>query len=155
MRYHAIICLDVSRGGEKTQSIYIWTILTVAALFDAKSYRIPNELIGLGYVAGLFLNIEQFQVVGIAIFIIKAAWPIALLFLLYKVKGLGAGDIKLFSVLSGMWESKLTAEVMIASVMLAGVAVLLLFLYEKQIDLKRRLHYSFYITGAFFCLQFV
>ncbi|WP_176754473.1 prepilin peptidase [Pseudobutyrivibrio sp. 49] len=130
-----------------------WSILTVANLFDARDYKIPNELIILGYAAGLFLNIQNFQWIGIILFIIKAVMPILALYLLYRSKNLGSGDIKLFSVMSTLVGIELTTEVMITSVMLAGIAVLGIFLYEKGINIKRKLHYSFYITAAFFyCL---
>lgn len=125
----------------------------MANIFDARDYKIPNELIMLGYTAGLFLNIQSFQWIGIIFFIIKAVVPFLILMLLYHFKGLGSGDIKLFSVMSALQGMEYTTEVMVTSVMLAGVAVLFLFIYERGISLKRRLHYSFYMTAAFFLLQ--
>lgn len=127
----------------------------MANLFDARDYKIPNELIILGYAAGLFLNIQTFQLIGVVLFIVKATLPVLILYLLYRMKGLGSGDIKLFSVMSTLVGFEYTTDVMVASVMLAGIAVIGLFLYEKGISLKRRLHYSFYITAAFFLLQMI
>ena len=138
---------------KKTSVFLTWTLLTVANMFDARDYKIPNELIILGYAAGLCLNIQSFQLIGIYLFIIKALGPVLILYLLYQIKGLGAGDIKMFSVMSTLVGVELTTEVMIMSVMLAGIAILLLILYEKRIELKRRLHYSFFMTAAFFLLQ--
>ncbi|WP_176761903.1 prepilin peptidase [Pseudobutyrivibrio sp. YE44] len=138
---------------KKTEAFVIWSILTLATIFDARAYRIPNQLIGLGYVAGLYLNILQFQTIGIVYFIIKAIWPIILLYLLYQWKGLGAGDIKLFSVMSTLVGMRVTTDVFVLSVMLAGVAVLALVLYEGRLEIKRKLHYSYYIAAAFFLLQ--
>ena len=126
----------------------------MATLFDAREYKIPNQLIMLGYTVGLFLNIQCYHLVGIFLFIVKGAFPILTLYLLYHFKGLGAGDIKLFSVMSTLVGVKLTTDVMITSVMLAGVAVMFLLLYEGKLSLKRRLHYSFYMTAAYFILQF-
>ncbi len=125
----------------------------MANLFDARNYKVPNELIILGYVAGLFLNIQTSLWSGLLLFIYKALIPILILWLLYQVRAIGAGDIKLFSVMSTLVGLKLTTDVMIASVMLAGIAICGLFLYEKKIKLKRKLHYSFYLTAAFFLLQ--
>ncbi len=125
----------------------------MANLFDARNYKVPNELIILGYVAGLFLNIQTSLWSGLLLFIYKALIPILILWLLYQVRAIGAGDIKLFSVMSTLVGLKLTTDVMIASVMLAGIAICGLFLCEKKIKLKRKLHYSFYLTAAFFLLQ--
>ncbi|WP_197019888.1 prepilin peptidase [Pseudobutyrivibrio sp. MD2005] len=138
----------------KTSLFLIWTILTTASIFDAKSYRIPNQLIILGYGAGICLNLEAYGMMGIAYFILKAAWPIFALSLLYILgKGLGAGDIKLFSVMSSVVGSQLTVDVMVTSVIIAGCVILVLSLYRKQL-IKGKLHYSFYMTAAFFLLQF-
>lgn len=139
----------------ETSTFIMWTILTLANIFDARSYRIPNQLVVLGYAAGFCLNITADPINGVFSFLIKAVWPVIILFLLYILKGLGAGDIKLFSVMSTVVGTHLTAEAMIASVMLAGVAVLGLLIYERRLDLKRRLHFSFYITAAFLSLQFI
>ncbi len=133
----------------------IWNILTMATLFDAKAYRIPNQLIGLGYVAGLYLNILHFQTIGIVYFIIKGILPIFLLYLLYQWKGLGAGDIKLFSVMSTYVGIRATVEAFVLSVMLAGVVVLALIIYERRLMLKRKLHFSYYIAAAFFLQQVI
>ncbi|MBR5637379.1 MAG: prepilin peptidase, partial [Pseudobutyrivibrio sp.] len=81
-------------------------------MFDARDYKIPNELIILGYAAGLCLNIQSFQLIGIYLFIIKALGPVLILYLLYQIKGLGAGDIKMFSVMSTLVGFELTTEVM-------------------------------------------
>lgn len=127
----------------------IWSILTCSMIFDAKGYRIPNQLIILGYLVGLIVNIEAYQLIGIVMFLGKAIAPVLLLFVLYCCKGMGSGDIKLFSVMSTLVGIKFTADVFVASVMLAGVAVLVLFLNRGELNLKRKLHYSFYIAAGF------
>ncbi len=127
--------------------------MTTGNLFDAKGYRIPNQLIILGYLAGLFLNIQKYQLIGIVYFLISTITSILMLMLLYMSNSIGAGDIKLFSVMSGLVGLKITVDVMIASVMVAAVAVMGILLYEGKIDLKRKLHYSYYISAGFFLLQ--
>ncbi|MBR1624032.1 MAG: prepilin peptidase [Pseudobutyrivibrio sp.] len=125
----------------------------MAVIFDAKSYKIPNQLIILGYMTGICLNLQMYGMIGIVYFIIKAAWPVVCLSLLYIFgKQIGSGDIKLFSVMSALVGTKMTVETMYTSVILAGIAIIAVSLYEKQL-LKRNLHYSFYITAAFFLLQ--
>lgn len=138
---------------KKTREFFVWNLLTVAVLFDARSYRIPNQLIILGYTAGICVNLQLHGMIGIAFFIIKALWPIATLSLLYLCgKRIGAGDIKLFSVMATMLNYKITVHVMILSVFIAGITIIALSIYEKGL-IKRKLHYSFYITAAFFLLQ--
>lgn len=138
---------------KKTDKFLVWSILTTANLFDARNYKIPNELIILGYCAGLFLNVQNHQMMGVVFFIAKAIWPILLLFLLTDIGGLGAGDVKLFSVMATMVGAKEVVDTMIYSVMLAGIIAIYICVKEGHI-VKRKLHFSLYITFAFFLLQF-
>ena len=137
----------------KISTFLIWSILTTGCLFDARDYKIPNELIILGYIGGLLLNLHSYQIMGVAIFITKAIWPILLLSLLTVVKGLGAGDVKLFSVMSTMVGAADLVTTFIYSVMLAGVIAIGLCIKNGHI-VKRKLHYSYYIAAAFFLLQY-
>ncbi|MBR5952371.1 MAG: prepilin peptidase [Pseudobutyrivibrio sp.] len=136
----------------KISTFLIWSILTTGCLFDARDYKIPNELIILGYIGGLLLNLHSYQIMGVAIFITKAIWPILLLSLLTVVKGLGAGDVKLFSVMSTMVGAADLVTTFIYSVMIAGVIAIWLCIKNGHI-VKRKLHYSYYIAAAFFLLQ--
>ncbi|MCR5580422.1 MAG: prepilin peptidase [Pseudobutyrivibrio sp.] len=148
------IILSCGTEVKKTSTFLTWSILTTASLFDARSYKIPNQLIVLGYLAGIYINLLSYGVIGIAYFIIKATWPVIALMLLYIInKSMGAGDIKLFSVMATMVGTGSVLRTMVISVMLAGITIVVLSLYERHL-IKRNLHYSFYITAAFFLLQY-
>ena len=121
------------KGGVDISQFMTWNLLTVATLFDARDYKIPNQLIALGYVAGLFINVAQYHLAGTLIFIFNITWPILLLYLLYLVGGLGAGDIKLFSVMAPMVGAGMTENVMILSLFLAAAVAVGLCIYEKRI----------------------
>ena len=138
---------------KKTKTILIWSILLVASIFDARYYKIPNQLIVLGFLLGILVNLIEFRTAGIVYFIIKASWPFVLLLLLRLCrKTIGMGDVKLFCVVSTMLDTEAVINLMVTSVMLAGIIIILRCLYERQF-VKRQLHYSFYITAAFFLLQ--
>ena len=98
------------------------------------------------------MNLLSFKIMGIVLFIAKATWPILFLYLLTVVKGLGAGDVKLFSVMSTMVGASDVVDVFVYSVMLAGVIAIALCIKEGHI-VRRKLHYSYYIAAAFFLLQ--
>ena len=139
---------------KKTGTFLIWSILTLACVGDARNYKIPNELILLGYCAGFVLNMYEYQAMGIVFFLAKAIWPILLLYLLYLVRGLGSGDIKLFSVMATMVGAGDVIDIMIYSVMLAGVIAVIICIRERRI-VKKNLHYSYYIAAAFFLHQYI
>lgn len=77
-------------------------ILTLAVISDFKSDKIPNLLIGAGLGCGILWRIgimgDSWQqiLVGIGV-------PILLCFFLFLIRALGAGDIKLFSVIGCFW----------------------------------------------------
>ena len=62
-------------------------------------------------------------------------------------------DIKLCSVTCTLVGIDCTTDMMIASVMVAAITILLLFIHEKKIDLKRKMPYSCFLTAAFFLLE--
>jgi len=139
---------------KKTKTFLVWSILCLAVCFDARSYRIPNQLIVLGYLAGIYINLLDYGLIGIVYFIAKALWPVVGLSLLFLMgRQIGAGDIKLFSVMATMMSIESVIEVMVISVIVAAVVIFVLSLKEKQL-IKRKLHYSFYMTAAFFLLQY-
>ena len=148
------IIMSTEMEVKKTSTFLIWSILTVACLFDAKNYRIPNELIILGYCAGFVFNVTTYQSMGVVYFIGKAIWPILLLYLLFLARGIGAGDIKLFSVMSTMVGASDLIDTMMYSVMLAGIIAVIICFKERQI-VKKNLHYSYFITAAFFLHQYI
>ena len=75
--------------------------------------KISNRLIVCGLIWGLVLKIWGNGYVGILYFILNITIPVVLLFLLFQMHALGAGDIKLFSlVFLVMFDSFLFAAVL-------------------------------------------
>lgn len=79
----------------------LMVLATVAACMDLVSERIDNRLILFGWVLGLGYQIGHLGSAGIPVFLVGALAPVLLLYLLFYFRMLGAGDIKLFSVLGG------------------------------------------------------
>ena len=142
-----------------TYSFRVWCLLVCANVCDAKYYRVPNELIGLGYLLGIHIHVMSYGAKGLVIFMVKAVIPILLLYLLYVIDGLGAGDIKLYSVITGCTSAVVgTMESLLLlvtlSIFIAGAAIVLRCFKEKRLD-RRKLHFSFYITAAFYTMQWL
>lgn len=119
---------------------------------DAKKYQIPNILIMLGYITGLYLNLNQYGAKGMMYFTVELVIPILILFLLFEIGCLGAGDIKLLSVLATMVGVALTMKTFILSVVIASLVIVILCVREKAM-IKRKLHYSYYIAAAYYFMQ--
>lgn len=79
------------------RDIFILLFAGAAALFDLRTSKIPNVLLLFG-VAGGFLWSRH------PIYLIRLALPLLLLYPLYYLRMIGAGDVKLFAVYGGLLE---------------------------------------------------
>ena len=96
--------------------------LVLAGCFDLRSYKIPNGLIVIGMVIGLTASLYSKGWQGILESVFGIGFPIVLLFVLHQIRVLGAGDIKLFSVIGGMIGPSVWI-VMLNSFLVGGVLV--------------------------------
>lgn len=77
-------------------------LLLFAAGEDICSGRVSNKLIFSGLLFGLFCKIGECEAGGIILFLRNISVPVILFFLLFLMHVLGAGDIKLFSMIGGI-----------------------------------------------------
>ena len=80
-----------------------------------------NDIIVIGIIAGLTFRISEYGVRGIIVWFHGAAVPVILLWMLFRYRMLGAGDIKLFSVIGGMYGLPVIINTMILAFMAGGV----------------------------------
>ena len=73
----------------------------MAVVMDTKSGTISNRLIISGLIWGLAFRLMEEGSAGAVHFLVNISIPVILLFLLFQLRVLGAGDIKLFSVAGG------------------------------------------------------
>lgn len=119
----------------------------IAVATDITSGRISNRLICLGLGTGFFFQIWESGMEGILWFILQIIIPVIVLFLLFLMQALGAGDIKLFSMIGAIWNLKVLCYCMIFSFLTGAVFSLAKLIYQK--NLFTRLIYFFqYIWGS-------
>lgn len=82
-------------------NLTLLTFLTMAVVTDFREMKIRNRLIASGLIWGLAFRILGDGCAGIVHFLVNISIPVILLFLLFQMRILGAGDIKLFSVAGG------------------------------------------------------
>lgn len=124
-----------------------WSYSLAATICDLKYTKIPNLLILLGYVAGAFFNIWSYGLEGIAKFLFNAIWPILALYIVFWLGGLGAGDVKMISVLGPILEIRTTGILIILSLVIG--AVYGAFIMIKDRKLHGTVHFSWCITCAY------
>lgn len=114
-------------------------LLVAAAAGDVQNCQVSNHIILTGLLLGVFTNIRQDGYVGMVSFFFGALIPVLLLWLLFRFRMLGAGDIKLFSVIGGLYGASFVLKVIAAALFVgAGMSVFQLLRYK---NLKFRLQY--------------
>lgn len=123
-----------------------WTLLLllIAVFTDICTGKVRNRLICLGISTGIFFQIWEFGMIGLFWSGIQIFFPVIVLFLLFLMHALGAGDIKLFSMIGSIWNLKLLCYCMIFSFLTGAVFSLLKLLYQKNL-ISRILYFCRYV----------
>lgn len=77
------------------RNIFILLFAGAAAFFDWRTSKIPNVLLLLGAAGGFFLSLHP-------IYLVRLVLPLLLLYPLYYLRMMGAGDVKLYAVYAGL-----------------------------------------------------
>ncbi len=108
-------------------------LLGAAAVMDIRSSKISNRLILGGWAAGLAMQVARLGLPGVGVFIRNASVPVILFYLLFLMRALGAGDIKLFSVIGGIWDLRMLFATILASFFVAAGMSLAKMLYHGNL----------------------
>lgn len=86
---------------EKASVFLLFIILSLSVISDVIISKVKNRIIIFGLASGLFFQIGILGIKGIGIFILGIGLPVIILFILFLFRVMGAGDIKLLSVVGG------------------------------------------------------
>lgn len=103
----AIIRVTNKRGGDL--NVVNWILLGLlmhAVCTDMIQTRISNRLIVLGLALGFLFRFMTEGSKGVLFFVVNISIPVILLYLLFQMRALGAGDIKLFSMIGAFISTK-------------------------------------------------
>ena len=109
------------------------TLLSMAVVTDIQSFRISNRLVVSGLISGFILQLLELGVKGIGVFLLNVYIPVILLYLLFLIRALGAGDIKLFSMIGGIWGFQMLYATIAASFLVGAVMSLCKLLYHRNL----------------------
>lgn len=109
------------------------TLLSMAVVTDIQSFRISNRLVVSGLISGFILQLLELGVKGIGVFLLNVSIPVILLYLLFLIRALGAGDIKLFSMIGGIWGFQMLYATIAASFLVGAVMSLCKLLYHRNL----------------------
>ena len=114
------------------------TLLSLAAATDMQRFHISNRLVASGLVFGCFFQVSEWGVKGIGVFLLNVSIPVILLYLLFLIRALGAGDIKLFSVIGGIWGLQVLCVTIAVSFLIAAVMSLGKILFYRTLISRLR-----------------
>lgn len=123
----------------------VYVLVLIATAMDLKYMRISNRLIIIGLGIALVRRLFCEGVIGVLTGIFQIFFPIIILYLLFLIGALGAGDIKLFSVIGGFVNFKVLVWCMVYAFIVAAVFSLgkILYFVTKERELKlHKMHFS-------------
>lgn len=127
------------KEGKGFRGLLTGVLLLSAAAADLHKNRVSNRIIFLGWLLGIITNIRYNGYMGMLEFTFGAVVPICVLWILFYFRMLGAGDIKLFSIVGGLYGVPFVLKVMVTAFFLG--AVMSVFQLLRHRSLKYRLHY--------------
>ncbi len=130
------------------------TLLSIAAAADIQSLRISNRLIVSGLFLGCSFQVLELGMKGIGVFLINVSIPVILFYLLFLIRALGAGDIKLFSMIGGIWDLRMLCITIAVSFLVAAVMSFCKILYYRNFILRLRI-FREYIEHVLSCRRLV
>ncbi len=129
------------------REVVLSMLLAAAAFYDAKQKRIPNRIILTGWGTALLFNFWQSGGSGIFFSVLAAAITIAALFPLFCIHAMGAGDIKLLSVIGAVHGLSYLFKVAVVWLVLAGILSVAV-LIRKHLIISRLRYLWFYATAG-------
>ena len=124
-------------------------LLAAAAWMDIRSTKISNRLILCGWMAGCIYNLLEYGWKGSIYFLIQFSIPVLSFYLLFLMRALGAGDIKLFSVIGSCIGLNGFVKVVLFSFLAGAVCSILVLIRNKNL-FYRMVYFSDYVRTALF-----
>lgn len=118
---------------EEVFHLALLMILLTAVVTDLTKGKISNRLIACGLLSGLAFRIFGEGGAGILTFVIHISIPVILFYLLFQMRALGAGDIKLFSVIGAFVSVRELLLIMVCSLFVGAVQGVIKIVHQKVV----------------------
>lgn len=110
----------------------IFLVLLPASLCDLYQYRVPNPIICVGLALSLYKNLWLYGIQGILYFSVNSLIPFVVCFIFYRLHMFGAGDIKLFSIISSYFNLRCGFRAMIVSLFIGALFSFVKIILQKN-----------------------
>lgn len=114
-------------------------VLIVAVIADMRRYKIPNLCIVTGILAGVVMTFMSYYLSGVITAVVQMIIIFAVFYPFYLIGGLGAGDVKLFMMMSCWLQGERLFRYILVTMLIAGVISVIKMLFFKES--RERLYY--------------
>ncbi|WP_235832546.1 A24 family peptidase [Acetivibrio mesophilus] len=128
--------------------VEIAILILVALVSDIRHYKIRNRLTFPFMLIGLVTSLVLEGIPGLFESFIGIVAPFLLLFILYALRMLGAGDVKLFSAIGAVLGYKAVLFIMAYSFLAGGVIAVMIVIINRNAK-ERFLHMFYYLRNVF------
>lgn len=104
--------------------VLLLLLVLLASLFDIRKHRIPNWLSLTGAVLAIALNTFLFEMAGLWYSLKGLGLAFAIYFVLYLLRGMGAGDVKLMAAVGAAVGPFNWLGILFLTAVIGGVAAL-------------------------------
>jgi len=130
------------------QTILLMLLLILSLLSDIRTYRIRNIITMPFTAAGIVVNCLMHGPEGLKLAALGWLVPVLLLFALYALKMLGAGDIKLFGAIGAIAGYGFTVRSIAYSFLFGGLMAIVLLAVRKNAAVRFR-YLAAYLRSCF------
>jgi prepilin peptidase CpaA len=121
-----------------TIKITAFALVSIAGLIDVKTRRIPNWISVTGLCIGIAINSFLFRWAGFRLSLLGAVVGFAIYLVLYLLRAMGAGDVKLMAALGALVGPRIWVAIFFFTAITGGLIALILLLTKGR--LKRTVH---------------
>ncbi|HHX17248.1 MAG TPA: prepilin peptidase [Clostridium sp.] len=131
----------------------LFITLVLSAYFDYKYFKIKNFVVYPAILSGILINLIISGTGGLKDSIFGTIVPFITLFLLYALRFLGAGDVKLFSAIGAIMGMEFGIYCMAHS-FLFGAFLALLIMIKRKNFFERFKKLFLYLRNSFILMKF-
>ena len=95
-------------------------VLLISTMDDIKNYKISNGIIISGLLSGLLLNVFDGIIKGFFHSLISVVAAVSVLWIFFHIRGIGAGDVKLFAVTAVIYGLLFVGKMFMWLIVIAG-----------------------------------
>lgn len=122
----------------------IGLLVLLALICDIWTYKIKNQIVFPFIILGIITNAFSDGLNGVFFSLVGLCTPILVLILLFALKMLGAGDVKLFAAIGAIMGAKFALYTIAYSFLAGGIIALFVLVFNKN-GSKRLLYLLNYI----------